>query len=107
MTSDETLGGYFDTHRCPPAFLGSDEKSYSVEVFVDQNPQEDEQYGAAVLFIRWSESGSKPEGHLETDYLTRGDTPEQAKSLLEGLSLLELKVHLDRLIEESKGRHDW
>ena len=107
MTSDETLGGYVDTHECPPAFFGPDGISYSVDVYVDSEPEENGQYGAAVLFIRWSKSGSQPEGHLETGYLAHGDTPSHAKSLVERLTLFELKELLDRLIEESKGRPGW
>jgi hypothetical protein len=107
MTSDETLGGYINTHACPPAFLGPDGISYSVDAYVDEDPDENGQYGAAVLFIRWSESGSQPEGHLETGYLAHGDTPGHATSLVERLTLFELKELLDRLVEESKGRPAW
>jgi hypothetical protein len=107
MTDDETLGGYFATHLCPPAFLGSDNASYSAEAYVDSECQEDGRYGAAVLFIRWSESGSQPDGHLETGYLAFGRTPEEAKSQIRDLTLLEVREHLDRLIDKSKERPAW
>lgn len=107
MTTDETLGGYVGSHRCPPAFLGSDGASYSVEVYVDEEPQEDGRFGAAVLFIRWSNADSRPEGHLETGYLAQEATQERARAAVEGLTLHDLKAHLDRLVEEAKGRPGW
>jgi hypothetical protein len=107
MTSDETLGGYVEAHNCPPAFMGPDGASYSAEAYVDEDVQEYGRYGAAVLFIRWSADGSQPEGHLETDFLAHGDTPEAVRSAVDGLTLFDLKEHLDRLVEESKGRPDW
>lgn len=107
MTNDATLGGYVNTHHCPPAFLGPDGFSYTAEVYIDSDSQADGRFGAAVLFIRWPKEGSKPEGHLETAYLEHGETQEVARSNLERLTLLELKAHLDRLVEESKGRPDW
>lgn len=107
MTSDETLGGYVATHHCPPAFLGSDALSYSAELYVDSECQEDGRFGAAVLFIRWSTCGSHPDGHLETGYLAYGSTAEEAKTGVERLSLAELKKHLDRLVVESKERPAW
>jgi hypothetical protein len=107
MTNDATLGGYVKTHSCPPAFLGHDGFSYTAEVYIDDDSQADGRFGAAVLFIRWPKEGVRPEGHLETGYLEHGDTQEIARSNLERLTLLELKEHLDRLVEESKGRPDW
>jgi len=87
--------------------LGPDGFSYSAEVYVDEETRVDGRFGAAVLFIRWSESGSQPAGHLETEYLAHADTPAAAKASLEHLTLHEVKEHLDRLIEESKGRPAW
>ena len=107
MTEDETLGGYLNTHHCPPAFSGSDGASYSVEIYVDDQPQDDGRFGAAVLFIRWSESDSRPAGHLETGYLAHEESPESAKTAVESLTLHDLKTELDRLVEEAKGRPGW
>ncbi len=107
MTSDETLGGYVEAHACPPAFLGPDGISYSAEVYVDEDVQQDGRFGAAILFVRWSAKGSQLEGHLETEYLAHADTPEAARCTVDRLTLFDLKGHLDRLVEESKGRPDW
>lgn len=107
MTKDETLGGYVEAHECPPAFLGPDGTSYSAEIYVDDDSQEDGRFGAAVLFIRWSQANDQPDGHMETAYLAQGETRAQARTAVEGLTLYELKEHLDRLIEDRKERPDW
>ena len=107
MTNDETLGGYYDAHHCPPAFLGADGVSYTAEIIVADEPDEGGQYGAAVLFIRWSSENRQPDGHLETGYLTYGDSRDQAILVAEGLTLSEIKEHLDQMIEDRKGRPGW
>jgi len=107
VTEDETLGGYVEAFCCPPAFLGCDEISYTAEILVEADPDEDWQYGAAVLFVRWSVDGKFPDGHLETAFLAHGETSGQARSTVEKLTLHELKEHLDRLIEEQKGLQAW
>ena len=107
MKEDETLGGYIEAFRCPPAFQGADGISYTAEVLVDDEPNESKQFGAAVLFIRWSPGNDQPDGHLETAYLARGESPAQAMTAVENLTLYELKEHLDQLIEDRKERPDW
>jgi hypothetical protein len=104
---DTTFGGYLDVHHRPPAFEGSDGNPYSAEIYVDNEPCQDGRYGAAVLFVRWSPSGDRPAGHLETAYLVFGDTSEEAGAYLRRLTLYELKDHLDRLIENRKDVPDW
>lgn len=107
MTEDETLRGYVDAHHCPPAFRGADGVAYTAEVIVDEEPDETQQFGAAVLFIRWSGNSDQPDGHLETAYLAHGSTQDQAKEAVENLALYELKGHLDGLIEDRKECADW
>ncbi|KPJ86703.1 MAG: hypothetical protein AMS18_15345 [Gemmatimonas sp. SG8_17] len=104
---DSTLGGYLDKHRRPPAFDGSDGNPYSVEIYVDAEPCEDGNYGAAVLFVRWSAEGGGVAGHLETEYLGYGKTPADASASLRHLTLYEIKDYLDRLIETRKEVPDW
>src|SRR2546422_5273682 len=70
--TDGTLGGYQRVHERAPAFSGSDGQSYSVGTYVDDAPDAQGRYGAALLFVRWSDAGDRPVGHLETDYLSRG-----------------------------------
>jgi hypothetical protein len=85
-------------HQRPPAFGGSDGAAYSVSTLVDDDPDPTGRFGAALLFIRWSEGGERAVGHLETDYLAFGPTPEAAHAPLLALTLQEVKAHLDRCI---------
>jgi hypothetical protein len=107
VTNDETLGGYVEAFSCPPAFRGADGVSYTAEIVVADEPEEAGQYGAAVLFIRWSSETPRPDGHLETAYLAHGGTRDQARTEVQNLTLHELKQHLDRLIEDRNERPDW
>jgi hypothetical protein len=107
VTKDETLRGYLAVHNRPPAFTGADGHAYSVEIYADDIPGEDGRYGAAVLFVRWSASRGGPDNHLETEYLSFGDSPAQAGEAIESLTLYELKDHLDRVIRNHKEILDW
>ncbi len=95
MIDDTTLGGYQQVHQRPPAFGGADGQAYSVAPWVDDIPNADGRYGAALLFVRWA-GGEKPIGHLETDYIAFGSTPEAAVAPLLALTLREVKEHLDK-----------
>jgi hypothetical protein len=98
-------------HERAPAFGGRDGCAYSVATFVDEAPDPTGRYGAALLFIRWSEAGERPVGHLETDYLAFGRTPAEALAPLLALTLHEVKAHLDECLarrgtgngEEARG----
>ena len=90
-------------HERAPAFSGSDGQSYSVGTYVDEAPDAEGHFGAALLFVRWSDAGDRPVGHLETDYLCQGATPAEALSPLLALTLQEVKRHLDECIER-QGR---
>ncbi len=107
MTDDSTLGGYVEVHDRPPAFEGSDGRAYSAGIFVDDSPDDQGRFGAAVVFVRWSETGEHPAGHLETPYLAFGDTPEQADTAIRRLTLHEIKRQLDRAIADHKERAVW
>ena len=90
-------------HERAPAFSGSDGLSYSVGTYVDDAPDALGRYGAALLFVRWSDAGDRPVGHLETDYLFRGATPADALTPLLALTLQDVKRHLDTCIQ-GRGR---
>ena len=98
MNDDATLGGYVQVHLRPPAFGGSDGEAYTVSTLVDDDPDPTGRFGAALLFIRWATSGEKPVGHLETEYLAFGPTPDDAVAPLLSLTLAQVKSHLDRCI---------
>lgn len=107
MSDDSTLGGYLEMHSRPPAFEGADGSAYSAAILVDDKPDDDGRFGAALLFVRWSESGERPVGHVETHYLVHGSTAEEAEAAVQRLTLHELKQELDRAIAETKERPNW
>ena len=106
MTDDGTLGGYQQVHGRPPAFGGRDGRAYSVSPFVDPEPDGAGRYGAALLFVAWAEGADRPAGHLETEYLAFGPTPEGAVAPLLALSLQDIKTHLERCIDRFSGSGD-
>ena len=86
-------------HQRAPALGGKDGQAYSVSTFVDDAPDAQGRYGAALLFIRWSESGERAVGHLETHYLAFDSTADDALVPVLALTLYEVKAHLDRCID--------
>ena len=94
---DTTLGGYQQVHGRPPAFGAGDGRAYSVAPFADDAGDPRGPYGAALMFVRWGE-GERPVGHLETDYLAFGATPEQALAPLLAMTLEQIKARLDECV---------
>ena len=100
----DTIGGYMSVHDRPAAFEGSDGMSYSVAIEVDRNDEPDRPFGAYFLFLRWRRVGEQGvEGHLESDYLARDATPEEARSALGAMRLSDVKAVLEALIRERRG----
>ena len=96
-----TLGGYMRKHERAAAFGGSDGQAYSVAIYVEEEPDLRGLYGAALLFVRWSPSGDRPIGHVESETLAWGTTPQEAESRLESLSLYDVKAALDEAIAKA------
>ena len=88
-------------HERAAAFGGSDGRAYSVAIYVEDEPDVRGLYGAALLFVRWSPAGDRPVGHLETDALAWGRTPEEAAERLGALSLYDVKGALDEAIDRA------
>ncbi|MGH7702881.1 MAG: hypothetical protein ACREMO_07280 [Gemmatimonadales bacterium] len=103
MSSEVTLGGYMQKHERAAAFGGSDGQPYSVAVYVEEEADERGRYGAALLFVRWSPEGDRPVGHLETEVLAWGRTPEEAEERIKTLSLFDVKAALDEAIARAPG----
>lgn len=101
--SEVTLGGYMAKHERAAAFTGSDGQPYSVGVYVMEEPDERGLYGAALLFVRWSQGGDRPVGHVETETLAWGVTPEEADARIKNLSLYDVKAALDEAIASAPG----
>jgi hypothetical protein len=98
---ESTIGGYMAVHDRPAAFEGSDGFSYSVELCADETNDADAPWSAYFLFIRWARVGAQtPEGHLESDYLARGVSEDDARRRLGEQPVGDVKVILDRLIAE-------
>jgi hypothetical protein len=93
-----TLGGYMAKHERAAAFTGSDGQPYSVGLWVDDAPDAQGRYGAALVFVRWSEAGDRPVGHVESDYVAWGRSALEAEERLKALSLYDVKAALDDAI---------
>ncbi len=96
--SEFTLGGYMAAHDRAAAFSGSDGQAYSVAMMVEDESDDRGRYGGALLFVRWTPSGDAPMGHLESDYLVWGKTPDDTRDRLGALSLYDVKAALDELV---------
>ena len=106
-----TLGGYVAVHERPAAFEGADGYSYSAEIMTDREEGASEPWGAYLLFVKWARIGaSAPEGHLESDFLARAATEDEASGRVASMALSDVKRVLDELIERSSGgipRRKW
>jgi hypothetical protein len=91
-------------HDRPAAFGGADGYSYSAEILTDATGESDRPFGAYLLFVRWARVGaSSPAGHVESEFVAYGSSPDEAQRSAGALSLGEVKVLLDRLIAASPG----
>jgi len=97
ILDESTLRGYEAAHGRPPAFEGSDGRSYSAGVFSEDFPGADGRFGAALIFVRWS-AANEPDGHLETPFLAYDADPSRAEEAVGRLTLDEVEDHLNRLI---------
>jgi hypothetical protein len=105
IADDDTLGGYQAVHGRPPAFEGSDGRAYSAGLFSDDDPDAAGQFGASLLFIRWSKD-QQPDGHLESDYIARAADAGTAEAAVGRMTLAEVKAMLDELIaRRDAGAH--
>lgn len=87
-------------HARPAAFEGRDGASYSVAIETDRTGDETGPWGAFLLFVRWGHGEPRVTGHLETPFLARAATPDDARDLLGAMPLEEVKARLDALIAE-------
>ncbi len=104
---DSTFGGYLAKHKRPPAFEGVDGEAYSASIYASDFPDEHGEYGGAVLFVRWSPSGDKPTGHVETPVIARASTRAHANAKIEALTLVVVRGLLDDAIRANRGLPDW
>lgn len=102
-----TIGGYAAVHGRPAAFEGPDGFSYSVEIVTAPTGHAEGAWGAYLLFVQWSRVGAtSPSGHLETDFLSEADTEEDARAVVEAMSLAEVRTALHAAVDErTHGAH--
>jgi hypothetical protein len=99
---ERTLGGYMAVHARPAAFEGVDGASYSADIAVDETDDAAAPVGAYLIFLRWSPGEPRVVGHLESDFLARARTEDEARAVIGALSLDETKRLLDELIRASR-----
>jgi hypothetical protein len=100
---EHTLGGYMAVHARPAAFEGADGASYSADIATDSTGDAAAPVGAYLIFLRWSPGEPRVVGHLETDFLARARTEDEARATIGALSLDETKRVLDELIRASRS----
>jgi hypothetical protein len=99
-----TVGGYAAVHGRPAAFEGSDGFSYSVEILADEERGQREPWGAYFFFVKWTRIGaSTPEGHIESEIVTRAASESEARDRAGAMALSEVKIVLDGLIARAAG----
>lgn len=99
---EHTLGGYMAVHARPAAFEGADGASYSADIAIDATGDAAAPVGAYLIFLRWSPGEPRVVGHLETDFLARAHSEDEARAAIGALSLEETKRVLDELIRASR-----
>lgn len=107
---ERTLGGYIAVHARPAAFEGRDGRSYSVTVETDATGDAAAPAGAYLLFVQWSPGEPRVTGHLETEFLARAATEDEARAAVGAMSLARAKEILDALIAAhapAAGRPWW
>lgn len=104
LGDESTVGGFAEVHGRPAALEGADGFSYSLEVLADSTGDSARPFGAYVLFLQWRRMGEQGiEGHLESEFLAFGETPEAALTAVQGMKLTECQRVLDALLAARAG----
>jgi len=99
-----TIGGYQRVHGRPAAFEGPDGLSYSVALACDRTGDAERPCAAYFIFPRWRRIGaSGVDGHLESDYLAWGATPDEALESLGTWTLSAVRAELEARIAALSG----
>lgn len=99
---DITLGGYVEKHNRPPAFSGSDDQPYTVDIDIEPTGDADRPYAAFLVFLRWAATGAGIMEHTESGDVAFGATPDAARTRALELTLYEVKAELDAAIQRKK-----
>jgi len=98
-----TIGGYMAVHDRPAAFEGSDGASYSVEIVSDDSGDREKPFAAYLLFVRWRHGDPVASGHLETEFLAFAQSEAEARAIVGGMRLSDVKSTLDTLIKSKRA----
>jgi hypothetical protein len=91
-------------HARPAAFEGRDGVSYSVALEVEATGDVAAPWGAYFLFLRWRRMGVQGiDGHLESEFLEVGATPDAVRAALGAWSLTGVTRVLDDCIQAAAG----
>lgn len=85
-------------HARPAAFEGRDRRSYSVSIETDETGDAEAPIGAYLLFVQWTPGEPRVSGHLETEFLERASTAEEAAARVGAMPLARAQELLDGLI---------
>ncbi len=99
---DDTLGGYIDKHDRVPAFTGSDDQPYTVDLDVEEVGDPARPFAAFLIFVRWAETGAGIMDHVESGTVATGPDAESARQAALDLSLYEVKAELDAAIDRRR-----
>ncbi|MCE2455419.1 MAG: hypothetical protein J4G12_06295 [Gemmatimonadetes bacterium] len=97
---DQTLGGYLELHKRPPAFGSAEGNHYTVEVEVERTGDLRAPYSGYLVFPRWAATGIGIVGHLETPILAHSRSEAGVRAAIGALSLHEVRAHLERALAE-------
>lgn len=95
---DATLGGYFEMHDRPPAFVGTDNQPYTVSVEVEKQADLRTPWIAYLVFPRWAETGVGIVGHVESPALWEGHGRDEVEGMVGQTPLARVKELLDEAI---------
>ena len=100
---DRTLGGYMQVHGRPPAFGGTDDEPYSVDLDVAPTDDPARPFAAFLIFIRWAATGAGIMDHVESDDVAFGASEEEARRGALELPLDQVKAALDAAIARRRA----
>lgn len=95
---ESTLGGYFAIHGRSPGFTGSDEMPYTVAIESERPADDEDEWVAYLVFLRWAADSTAIMGHLDSPDLGRGSTEAEAREGVGRLALHYVKQLLDEAI---------
>lgn len=85
-------------HKRPAAFEGADGFSYSADILTDSTEEPSAPWGAYLFFVRWGHGEPEVQGHLETDFLVKGQSEAVVRHQCGAMQLATVKATLDGLI---------